>query len=379
MLKLLKRFWRWLKNLLQGGSATSVRGKRKLESAPPLTDTDYEFLLTQLLDGIAHGWHEGRIIKFFQKLGDRGKARLWVDWLGRFGQGVLASDAPNLELAARLIRFGELSQSFSPVQPIGQAAYQLGREIYGKQSANVVWEYEGADESLPDSPAAEGFDDAEAGVLTPEQLLSQLQQNPDLAAQLAEQLGLVGSDPEALVEELMRQFQAAHQEMANQPEPQTVADWFNRGIQQANLGDIAGAIASWDEALALNPNLAEAWHNRASALGNLGENEAAIASFEQALALNPNDPQFWLGKGNAHYNLQQWEKAIACWNNGLELQPNLAQGWYSRGSALEKLNLIDEAIDSYQKALAIAPDFELARVKLAQLSSENLDNTVHDS
>lgn len=372
MLKLFKRFWRWLKNLFQDRSATSVRRKRKLESTPPLTDTDYEFLLNQLLDGIVHGWHEGRIIKFFQRLGDRGKSRLWVDWLGRFGQGVLASDAPNLELAARLIRFGELSQSFSPVQPIGQAAYQLGRDIYAKQSANVVWEYEGTDEALPVPPAAEDLNGSEAGVqmLTSEELLSQLQQNPDLAAQLAEQLDLVGSDPEALVEELMRQFQAAHSELAAQPEPQTAEDWFNRGMQQANLGDVVGAIASWDEALALNPNLAEAWHNRASALGNLGENEAAIASFTRALALNPQDPQFWLGKGNAHYNLQQWEGAIACWNQALELQPDLAQVWYSRGCALEKLNLIQEAIDSYQKALAITPDFELAKVKLEELLPE---------
>lgn len=372
MLKPLKRFWRWLKNLFQGGSAApKQRRKKTLESAPPLTDTDYEFLLNQLLEGISHGWHEGRIIKFFQKLGDRGKARLWVDWLERFGRGVLASEAPNLELAARLIRFGELSQSFSPVQPIGQAAYQLGREIYAKQSANAVWEYEGTDAELPVLPVAEDSNGSEAAVpmLTPEQLLAQLYLDTNLAAQLAEQLHIEESDPEALVEELVRQLQAAHQELESQSEPQTAEDWFNRGMQQANLGDVAGAITSWDWALELNPNLAEAWHNRGSALGNLGQNEAAIASFERALAINPNDAQFWLGKGNAHYNLEQWEAAITCWDKSLELQPDLAETWYNRGSALEKLHRIDEAINSYQKALAIAPDFDLVKVKLQELSS----------
>jgi tetratricopeptide (TPR) repeat protein len=385
MLKLIKRLWRWLKNLFRGAnlsptSRSQRRGKGAALSPPPLTDTDYEFLLSQLLDGIVHGWHEGRIIKFFQRLGDRGKAKLWVDWFERFGERVLASEVPNLELAARLIRFGELSQSFSPIQPIGKAAYQLGRQLYARESTDAVWEYEGADAELAVAPA--GFDLSEAGaeislpeagvqMLTPEELLSQLQQEPDLAAQLAEQLGMAGSEPQALVAELVRQFESAHSELAAQPEPETVEDWFNRGLQQANLGDVAGAIASWDRALELDPNLAQAWHNRASALGNLGENEAAIASFDRALALNADDFQAWNGKGNACYNLEQWEAAIACWDRVLQLQPDFAQAWYNRGSALEKLNRTDEAIASYQKALAIAPDFDLATAKFEELSSGN--------
>jgi tetratricopeptide (TPR) repeat protein len=392
MLKLIKRIWRWLKNLFQGGnlspnSRNRHRGKKAGQSPPALTDTDYEFLLSQLLDGIAHGWHEGRILKFFERLGDRGKARLWVDWLERFGAGVLASDAPNLELAARLIRLGELSQSFSRIQPIGEAAYHLGRQLYAKQSVDAVWEYDGADGELTVERATESFDllaagaepsSPEAGVtlLTPEELLAQLQQDPAMAAQLSEQLGLAGSDPQALVEKLVQQFQSAHDELAGQPEPETVEGWFNRGLQQANLGDLAGAIASWDGALALNPDLAQAWHNRASALGNLGENEAAIASFDRALALNPDDPQAWQGKGNACYNLQQWEAAIACWDRALELQPDFAQGWFNRGSALEKLNRFDEAKSSYEKVLAIAPDFDLAKAKIEELSSGNSRNLI---
>ena len=31
-----------------------------------LKDGDYEFLYNQLLEGVAHGWHDRRIIKFFQ-------------------------------------------------------------------------------------------------------------------------------------------------------------------------------------------------------------------------------------------------------------------------------------------------------------------------
>ena len=49
-----------------------------------LTDADYEFLFNQLLDGVAHGWNQIRIIKFFQALGTRGEERYWVAWLSKF-------------------------------------------------------------------------------------------------------------------------------------------------------------------------------------------------------------------------------------------------------------------------------------------------------
>ena len=232
------------------------RRTRETDSALTLTDTDYEFLLTQLLEGVAHGWHEGRILKFFQQLGDRGKTKPWLAWLERFSGKVLSSDSPNLMLAARLTRLGELTRSTSAVEPIGQAAYQLGRQLYARESASVVWEYEGkdADPIIEDKPSNVVevdediaideqnlvVDDIPAGPmsqdapieLTPEQLLEQLEQNEDLMLQLAEQLDMAGSSPEALVNELIKQFQQAQLELQNQPEPQTVTDWFNRGLEQ---------------------------------------------------------------------------------------------------------------------------------------------------
>jgi tetratricopeptide (TPR) repeat protein len=94
-------------------------------------------------------------------------------------------------------------------------------------------------------------------------------------------------------------------------------------------------IASWDQAVTLDPQLAQAWHNRGSALGNLGRLEEALASFRQAVTLNPQDYQ-------ALFNL---------------------------GSVLEVLGQNEEAIASYQKVLEIEPTFELATTRLNHLQS----------
>jgi tetratricopeptide (TPR) repeat protein len=383
MQRLFKRIWQWLTSVfgqLFGLRSTQSsgryrQGKRNEADTPsPLSDTDYEFLFSQLLEGIAHGWHEGRILKFFQQLEERGKQRYWVEWLERFGSKVLASPAPNQQLAARMMRLGELAQSFAAIEQIGEASYSIGRQLYNRNLGTVVWEYDGPDVEVPTSPTTDSetaFGGEGLETLTVEELLTRLQQDEALVAQMAQQLGLETSDPQVIIQAMIEQFQAAQQDIDSQATPDTVEGWFNRGLQQANLGDLAGASASWEKALALNPNLAQAWHNRGSALAHLGRLEEAIASYNKAVELTPNDPQAWNARAYALYNLQRWEEAIICWDKVIELQPNSVETWYNRGCALEGTGRLEQAIASYNKALEIQPDFELAKIKLNQLLDNN--------
>jgi tetratricopeptide (TPR) repeat protein len=395
MQRLFKRIWQTLQNflgqLLGGRSTQSSRRYRKgrtREDAPSeLSDTDYEFLFSQLLEGVAHGWHEGRILKFFQQLGERGKQRYWVEWLERFGTRVLASSAPNQQLAARMMRLGELAQSFSVIEQIGQSAYAIGRQLYNRNVGSVIWEYDGPDvessrsETAPEPEEIRAVDaaatvpDEATETMTIDELFVRLQQDSNLATQMAQQLGLTTTDPQAIVAALVEQLQATTQQaIDNQSTPNTVEGWFNRGLQQANQGDLENAIASWENALALNPNLAQAWHNRGSALAHLGKLEEAIASYNKAVELNPGDPQAWNARAYALFNLRRWEEAIICWDKVIELQPNSIESWYNRGHALENWGKRDQAIASYNKALEIQPDFELAQAKLSQLQNNHSNN-----
>ena len=115
-------------------------------SVSSITDTDYEFLFNQLLEGVAHGWHSVKIAKFFQRLGEKGQQKLWVAWLERYRGKIFAgSDLYQQQLGARMVRLGEISQSISSIQQIGSTAYNIGKEIlYGRES-NLVWEYDGPD------------------------------------------------------------------------------------------------------------------------------------------------------------------------------------------------------------------------------------------
>lgn len=343
MQKFFKRIWRWFQQFLGkflGGAALTAAygGKKSVQSSEmaPLMDTDYEFLFSQLLEGIAHGWHEGRILKFFEQLGDRGKTKLWVNWLDRFGEKVLASPSPNLVLAARMMRLGELAQSFPKIEPIGYQSHLIARQLYARQAPQAeeeIWEYAGPDVDISVNFAPEETPNGQQETYTLEELATQLETDSELAAHLANELGLDNSNPQKIVETLMAQFNVAQEELKNQPLPDNAEGWLSRGLQQANLGDLEGAIASWDQTVALDPNLSQAWHNRGSALGNLGRLEEALASFRQAVTLNPQN----------------------------------YQALFHLGAVLEALGQNEEAIASYQKVLELEPTFELATTRLNHL------------
>jgi tetratricopeptide (TPR) repeat protein len=374
---LFKRFWNWLTAFIGkwvGIPAVSTQTNRG--TVKTFSDTDYEFLFFQLLEGVAHGWHGGRIVRFFEQLGEQGKSRYWVAWLNRYRDKVLQSSVPNLQLAARMMRLGELSDAFPKVEPIGKAAYDIGRQLYIRQSDNAIWEYEGPDVAPPASvrqfEPAPPPDNQGMETLTLEELIERLQQDEQLGSQLAQQLGLPeGTDTETLINTLVAQFTQSQQEVDRQKPPEAVEEWFNLGLQMAQLGNLEEAIANWDKALELNPQLTQAWHNRGNALATLGRTEEALQSLDQALNLNPEDPQTWNIKGHILYETQQWEAAIACWDQVLILQPNLPQVAYNRACAYDNLKNTEAAIASYQMALALQPDFAEAQSRLNELSNSS--------
>ncbi len=348
--------------------------KTKIETIlPPLEDKDYEFLFIQLLEGVFHGWHQTRIAKFFQLLGDRGQSELWVDWLQRYEEKFAIATQSNQHMAVQMIRLGDLIDIYNDprINKIGSTAREIGQKCLNANTGSSVWEYEGSDEEGISSNEGEQ-------TVTLEQLFAMLQQDSNLVGQMAQQLGLETEDPQAIIEFLQQQIpQAPPTENASETflevvpgiVPETAEDWFSLGLKQAEGGNMQEAIASWDQALAIDPDLSSAWHNRGSALGYLGRFNEAVASFDRSIAINPEDFQAWNDRGLALFNLQNWKEAIASWDKVIEIEPNCFQAWYNRGCLLENTGKTTEAIESYRKVIELQPDFEQAQTRLSSLEN----------
>ena len=394
----------------------------EVSSSSDLTDADYEFLFNQLLDGVAHGWNQFRIIKFFQNLGTRGEEAHWVSWLEKFSTKIpdVTNDSQR-RLGAVMLRLAEVTQSASELSQLSAISSQIGKKLFFGKTANLIWEYDGLDIVSPltsaiDSTTEDGDSSIEENITSisgpipesieltsselgdiespePEEPTTSI---PEFAELASSELGDIESpEPEKPTTSIPEFTELASSELGdieinslenqepvssqfnqleNIEEPSSspaaielVESWFNLGLKQASARDFQGAIESWHKALEINPHLAEIWHNLGSALGRLEQYPEAIESFNHALEIDPQSYQAWNDRAHAFYQLQQWEEAVYSWNKAITINPGNYQFWYHHGCALEQLHRFDEASASYEKALEISPDFQPARSRYVNL------------
>ncbi|AFY50811.1 hypothetical protein Nos7524_5086 [Nostoc sp. PCC 7524] len=213
--QMLKRLVQWLKSLFQGlfGRKTTpvkVGANVPKESAPPLTDTDLEFLFTELLEGVHQARGQTWAIKWLQKIEHRVPTERWVEWLKRFGERLVVSPSPNNELAARLVQLGELN-----IGEVGDVAYDVGMQVLTRNQGEPIWEYDGPDAVSTNIPQSESFlppeapQEGEYQTVTLDELFLMLQQDENLRQQIAQQLAIETDDPQLIVQTLINQYHAA--------------------------------------------------------------------------------------------------------------------------------------------------------------------------
>lgn len=369
---MLKQLWRslvrWFQRLFgTGGRRNPTPASVRSEPPKPLTDTDYEFLYSQLLEGVAHGWQQDRVLRFFESLGDRGQSSLWVGWLNRFGERLLASPAPNNELAARMVQLGQVGCG-----EIGEVSYDIGMQLLTRNAparavnpppVSSIYEYEEFDAPEEEVPAVseEGEEGGELKTVTLDELLVMLQQDSGLLQQISEQLQIETTDPQVIVQALVNQFNAANPSSVEEAENPSSAEeaeaWFNQGNQQASAGELSDAIASYDRCLAISPDNYIAWNNRGVMQKNLGQLQDAIASFSKAIEIKPDFYEAWNNQGNTFQDLDRLEEAIASFDKAVEIKANDPEAFYNRGLALENLNRYEEALASFDRVLQLQPNY----------------------
>jgi len=108
----------------------------------------------------------------------------------------------------------------------------------------------------------------------------------------------------------------------------TAMDYYNRGVTKMLSGDYQGAIADFNEAIKLNPDLAEAYYIRGLTKGKSGDYQGAIADYNQAIKLNPDDALAYYNKACAYALQKNIPPAIENLKKAIGLDPkylNLAK------------------------------------------------------
>ena len=152
--------------------------------------------------------------------------------------------------------------------------------------------------------------------------------------------------------------------------PGSAEQHYRDGMLKTRSGDIDGALAEFDKALARAPGFADAVLARAELLDGQGRCEAARGEYDRARRLwsempagAPDRRYLFRRRGHFAFEIEAYELVRSNVRN--KILPQLAHG-----NALLVRGRAEEALDSYERALRIKPNLpELLALKGEALSA----------
>ncbi len=120
-----------------------------------------------------------------------------------------------------------------------------------------------------------------------------------------------------------------------------------RGWMQIELGDAAGALASFELAGSAPETLA----GRAQALAALGALRQARAAYLEAIELEPQVADWRVGLGVVEASMHDDRAALAAFDLALELDPDSPKAFYNRGRLHAAAGRNSAALEDYSAAI----------------------------
>lgn len=151
---------------------------------------------------------------------------------------------------------------------------------------------------------------------------------------------------------------------------------YNSGTEKFNAKDIEGALADFNEAIRLDPNLALAYLNRGAVYISKGAFDAGIADETKALELKlprvEDTASAHTNRAVAYASREDYDKAIADANEAIKLKADYAKAYFARGGSYANKGDKEAAIADFNKVLELSKDSEegkAAQQFLTQLQS----------
>jgi tetratricopeptide (TPR) repeat protein len=151
----------------------------------------------------------------------------------------------------------------------------------------------------------------------------------------------------------------------------TPNDLVNRGLTKQEKGDFDGALADYEQALALDPKFIRALGNRANVKKERQDFAGAIADYSRILELDPQSVQAHILLGEAKRGKGDFEGAMADYSRAIELEPKFYFAYIGRGMAKAEKGDFNGAINDFTSALEINPE-DMLMVSTLRINAKRL-------
>ena len=165
----------------------------------------------------------------------------------------------------------------------------------------------------------------------------------------------------------------AHFQRAAEIMPRDPWSHANMGTYLQQHGQLRAAIQQYIVTLNISvdpPMRALVFTNLGTAFRDVGDFANARASYDQALAIAPNLATAYYGRGLLLEKQAKTEDAIRDFSKAVQIQPT-AQGYFQLGQALAEAHRREEALAALNQALKIAPEYPEAQQAAAALKENH--------
>jgi FKBP-type peptidyl-prolyl cis-trans isomerase 2 len=145
-------------------------------------------------------------------------------------------------------------------------------------------------------------------------------------------------------------------------------EFYKKGIELQNNGEIDEAIAYYRKAIGQNPKHAGAFYNMGVAFHGKGLIDQAILCYEIAIGFNQEFTEAHHNLGVAYNEKGKFDEALVCFQRVLQLKPDHAGAFYNLGNTLTAQGHYNEAKQCYKKAIEIKPDHADAQWSLGLIN-----------
>lgn len=158
---------------------------------------------------------------------------------------------------------------------------------------------------------------------------------------------------------------AATTNVANASKAQDTLDRA-KSLYNQNTKNIPGALSCCNDAIRLDPKLADAYAWRASLYLELKQPQKAQQDFTAAIKLDPKDGFSYMGRGGIYMHQGDNQRALADYTAALKIYGHYTEALYERGVILNRQKKYKEALSDLNKAIEIDPKFGWAYYMRAQ-------------
>ncbi|NET26208.1 tetratricopeptide repeat protein [Okeania sp. SIO1I7] len=168
-----------------------------------------------------------------------------------------------------------------------------------------------------------------------------------------------------------------YQVLRLEPGKATAEEFLYTGNTLNENGQLEQAIACYQGAIQLKPQLVEASYKLGEILIHNGQWGEAVACYQRVISANPNNVEPYekladalLNQGQLESALQNYQKAKQLEPNKIEIKQKIGGIYYRYGEVFQEQGKIEEAIKAYSQATENYPEFDIPYGKLGEIFSQ---------